>query len=177
MSSYSRAAHRVVHVDLGIEADAPRRRRRSRRRFSVGVLVRLFFRRSLVGSNAPSSITRRRTADAHASPRAPSAPSLAPLVRLMSLSVCRHGAAAFPIFTSAARAHLRGVGVVRPRHPAHRAARRAFATTTRAEAMEYDYDVFTIGAQSRIVVVVPIPRARSIARSRRRRRRRDRPCP
>jgi hypothetical protein len=64
----------------------------------------------------------------------------------MSLSVAaRHGAAALPVFSTAARARVRGLTHQAARHPRRHV--RAFAVSTRAE-MEYDYDIFTIGASA-----------------------------
>ena len=65
----------------------------------------------------------------------------------MSFSVAaRHGAAALPVFSSAARARARVFSAAG--HPRRRA--RAFTVATRAE-MEYDYDIFTIGEHSHLV--------------------------
>lgn len=67
----------------------------------------------------------------------------------MSISVARHGAAAFPIFSNAAKRNLRQLSASIPaRHPRRHA--RAFSVKTRAE-MEYDYDIFTIGEHSHLV--------------------------
>ena len=67
----------------------------------------------------------------------------------MSLSVAaRHGAAALPVFSTAARARVRGLTHQAARHPRRHV--RAFAVSTRAE-MEYDYDIFTIGEHSHLV--------------------------
>ena len=61
----------------------------------------------------------------------------------MSFSVAaRHGAAALPVFSSAARARARVFSAAG--HPRRRS--RAFTVATRAE-MEYDYDIFTIGTR------------------------------
>lgn len=66
----------------------------------------------------------------------------------MSISVALHGASALPVFSTAARSRVRGL-VARQlaRHPTSAPVqhRRLKSTVTRAE-MEYDYDVFTIGA-------------------------------
>lgn len=64
----------------------------------------------------------------------------------MSISVARQGACALPVFSAAARSRVRALTSSASRHPARR--NRAFATVTRAE-MEYDYDIFTIGAYRR----------------------------
>lgn len=61
----------------------------------------------------------------------------------MSFSVARHSASALPVFSAAARSRVRALTSSVARHPARR--NRAFTTVTRAE-MEYDYDIFTIGA-------------------------------
>ena len=64
----------------------------------------------------------------------------------MSISVARHGAAALPIFSNAAKRATRQLSASIPaRHPRRHA--RAFSVKTRAE-MEYDYDIFTIGGGS-----------------------------
>jgi hypothetical protein len=64
----------------------------------------------------------------------------------MSLTVAaRHGAAALPVFSSCARANVRGLTSKYARHPARARHVRAVTVQTRAE-MEYDYDIFTIGA-------------------------------
>ena len=67
----------------------------------------------------------------------------------MSLSVARHGAAAFPIFSNAAKRNLRQLSASIPARHSRRHAR-AFSVKTRAE-MEYDYDIFTIGEHSHLV--------------------------
>ena len=67
----------------------------------------------------------------------------------MSISVARHGAAAFPIFSNAAKRATRQLSASIPaRHP--RRHDRAFSVKTRAE-MEYDYDIFTIGTHPQLV--------------------------
>ena len=64
----------------------------------------------------------------------------------MSLTVAaRHGAAALPVFSSCARANVRGLTSKYARHPARARHVRSVTVQTRAE-MEYDYDIFTIGA-------------------------------
>jgi hypothetical protein len=64
----------------------------------------------------------------------------------MSLTVAaRHGAAALPVFSSCARANIHGLTFRSARHPGKTRHVRGLTVKTRAE-MEYDYDIFTIGA-------------------------------
>ena len=69
----------------------------------------------------------------------------------MSLTVAaRHGAAALPVFSSCARANVRGLTSKYARHPARARHVRGVTVQTRAE-MEYDYDIFTIGTHPQLV--------------------------
>jgi hypothetical protein len=102
----------------------------------------------------------------------------------MSLTVAaRHGAAALPVFSSCARANVRGLTSKYARHPARARHVRAVTVQTRAE-MEYDYDIFTIGAcpaerfsTSSALVSVRTREARSKRPRHARARRRDAPPP
>ena len=104
--------------------------------------------------------------------------------RSMSLTVAaRHGAAALPVFSSCARANVRGLTSKYARHPARARHVRGVTVQTRAE-MEYDYDIFTIGAcpaerfsTSSASVSVRTREARSKLRRHARARRRDAPPP
>ena len=101
--------------------------------------------------------------------------------RSMSLTVAaRHGAAALPVFSSCARANVRGLTSKYARHPARARHVRGVTVQTRAE-MEYDYDIFTIGADpgerlstSSASVSVRAPR-RTLGAASTRARRRDAP--
>jgi hypothetical protein len=102
----------------------------------------------------------------------------------MSLTVAaRHGAAALPVFSSCARANVRGLTSKYARHPARARHVRGVTVQTRAE-MEYDYDIFTIGAcpaerfsTSSALVSVRTREARSKRPRHARARRRDAPPP
>ena len=90
---------------------------------------------------------RRRDRSVARPPRHRPTPFVARIA--MSISVALHGASALPVFSTAARSRVRGLVArqLAARHPTSAPVqhRRLKSTVTRAE-MEYDYDVFTIGA-------------------------------